>query len=61
MDAAKEVLIMQNIMTYRGITRYSYTYIRPTIFKRFIRFMKAALELKPAGELPDAMQARLYL
>ena len=54
---------MQNTMNFRGITRYDYITVKPGIFTRLIRFIKAAFAVRKANEhgLSNAMEARLYL
>lgn len=54
---------METTMNYRGIVRYSFTYTKPSIFSRLVRFLRAALETKPANPcgLSNAMAARMYL
>ena len=58
---------METTMNYRGITRYSYSTMKPTALTtlsyRIKRFLKALFETRkqnPMG-LNNAMSARLYL
>ena len=37
---------MQTTMNYRGTVRYTYSYIKPTVFSRILRFFQAALNHK---------------
>ena len=54
---------MENTMNFRGITRYSYETTRPTLFRRMVNFLRAALAVKKTNDhgLSNAMSARLYL
>jgi len=61
--APKEVMIKQNTLSNRSITRYDYTTVKPSSFTRLIRFFKAVLAARRTSEhgLSNAMEARLYL
>jgi len=54
---------MQNTLNYRGITRYDYIIVKPSIFRRMVSFFKAAFAVRKTNEhgLSNEMQARLYL
>ena len=54
---------MQNTMNYRGIIRYDYITVKPGVFRRLVRFFKAAFAVRKANDhgLPNAIGARLYL
>ena len=54
---------MQTSMSFRDVTRYDYTAVKPGLFSRIARFFKAVLAVKESNEhgLSDAMEARLYL
>ena len=46
---------MQNTMNYRGIIRYDYITVKPSVFTRLIRFFKAALATRKPSEHSNAM------